>query len=229
MPDITTENYDFTLPEEYASDDTWGAKLNANWAALDLILEDIQTQINDISAGVPAGVPAGVIVKWKGSVGTIPEGWALCDGTAGTLDLRGQFIIGAGGAYAVGDTGGAATVTLTEAQLPSHAHAAGTLAADSGGAHSHTASTGGAGGHSHAVAAIQSGGSSPLTGAVVTNPANSAGTISTSGVGDHSHSVTVNSGGAHTHTISGSTGTIGAGEAHNNLPPYYALCFIEKL
>lgn len=38
---------------------------------------------------------------------------------------------------------------------------------------------------------------------------------------------------SHTHTISGSgsvsISSAGSGTAHNNMPPYYALCFIMKL
>lgn len=52
--------------------------------------------------------PAGIIVMWSGAVGAVPAGWALCDGSNGTPDLRGRFIVGAGGAYGVGATGGAA-------------------------------------------------------------------------------------------------------------------------
>ena len=81
------------------------------------------------------GQLAGMIVMWSGSAASIPAGWSLCDGTNGTPDLRGKFIVGAGGSYAVGATGGAETVTLTEAQMPSHAHGGST---DIQGNHSHT-------------------------------------------------------------------------------------------
>ena len=52
---------------------------------------------------------AGGIILWSGAVIDIPTGYQLCDGTNGTPDLRGQFVIGAGGAYAVAANGGAAT------------------------------------------------------------------------------------------------------------------------
>lgn len=52
-------------------------------------------------------VDPGVIVQWSGAVGTIPGGFALCDGNNGTPDLRDKFVIGAGDTYAPGDTGGA--------------------------------------------------------------------------------------------------------------------------
>ena len=51
-------------------------------------------------------VPIGGIILWHGTVLRIPEGYRLCDGTLGTPDLRGKFILGAGGAYDPDDTGG---------------------------------------------------------------------------------------------------------------------------
>ncbi|MBA4353571.1 MAG: hypothetical protein C0409_02655 [Novosphingobium sp.] len=54
-------------------------------------------------------LPAGMITLWSGSVASIPAGWHLCDGGGGTPDLRDRFVVGAGDAYAVGNTGGAAT------------------------------------------------------------------------------------------------------------------------
>lgn len=51
-------------------------------------------------------LPTGIIVLWFGSIGSIPEGWTLCDGTAGTPDLRNNFVVGAGDTFAVDDTGG---------------------------------------------------------------------------------------------------------------------------
>ncbi len=38
----------------------------------------------------------GIIFFWHGSLEDIPDGWALCDGTQGTRDLRNFFIFGAG-------------------------------------------------------------------------------------------------------------------------------------
>lgn len=67
-------------------------------------------------------VPKGVIVLWSGAVNAVPAGWALCDGTNGTPDLRDKFLVGAGNTYAAGAAGGAASVTLATANLPAHNH-----------------------------------------------------------------------------------------------------------
>lgn len=46
----------------------------------------------------------GIVCLWSGSIAEIPPGWHLCDGLAGTPDLRDRFIIGSGGTFAVGAT-----------------------------------------------------------------------------------------------------------------------------
>jgi hypothetical protein len=56
-------------------------------------------------------IPMGGIISWSGSVATIPNNYALCDGTCGTPDLRDRFIIGAGDVHAVNDTGGSADLS----------------------------------------------------------------------------------------------------------------------
>jgi hypothetical protein len=115
-------------------------------------------------------IPSGLISMWHGLVANIPSGWALCDGTAGTPNLVGQFI--KGGSIA-GTTGGsnththtntlsAAAHTLTTAQMPSHGHTFDTWqstfnTANSGAGVGVTnyrnlrsvSSTGGGGSHSH--------------------------------------------------------------------------------
>lgn len=53
----------------------------------------------------------GMIMGWHGSVASIPSGWHLCDGNAGTIDLRDKFIVGAGGDLLPGATGGANSQT----------------------------------------------------------------------------------------------------------------------
>lgn len=69
-----------------------------------------------------SSVPQGSIIPWYGSIGNIPNGFALCDGKNGTPDLRDRFLVGAGNSYKLGNTGGVNMVTLTIAQMPSHEH-----------------------------------------------------------------------------------------------------------
>lgn len=54
-------------------------------------------------------VPKGGIIQWSGAIVDIPTGYQLCDGTNDTPDLRDQFVIGAGGAFAVDEIGGTET------------------------------------------------------------------------------------------------------------------------
>lgn len=79
------------------------------------------------------GVPTGLVVMWSGSIASIPSGWALCDGSGGTIDLTDSFVLGAGSTYSPGDTGGSTTFTaagtltvnahvLTTSEIPAHHH-----------------------------------------------------------------------------------------------------------
>ena len=68
---------------------------------------------------VTPSLPTGAIILWSGSLGSIPSGYTICDGTLGTPDLRDRFIIGAGSSYAVAATGGSA-----DAVVVSHTHTA---------------------------------------------------------------------------------------------------------
>jgi hypothetical protein len=184
-----------------------------------------------------SSVPTGCILMWSGSIGTIPAGWQLCDGTGGTPNLQDKFIVGAGSTYAVAATGGFANSivvshshTITDS---GHAH----VISDSGHVHSVTDS-----GHAHAItdpghahnyvtvgvgADIMSPGGLGLTPfttttsstgiSVNTGFASVTANSNTTGVTVNSNvtSITVNS--------QGSSGT------NANLPPYYALAYIMKM
>ena len=103
-------------------------------------------------------------------------------------------------------TGGAATVTLTTAQMPSHSHGAGTLATNSTGSHTHN-----------------------LKNQKTTWGASSGNKVlidATSGYTAVTNKATT-SAGAHTHTVSGSTASAGSGSAHSNLQPYIT-CYMWK-
>jgi len=76
-----------------------------------------QVTIPDIISG--SFVPIGGIVMYSGLVGSLPTNWKVCDGTAGTPDLRDRFIIGSG-TFATGSSGGSATISTLN--LPAHNH-----------------------------------------------------------------------------------------------------------
>lgn len=103
---------------------------------------------------IPTQMPIGGIILWYGSITSIPENWALCDGTIvndlQTPDLRSRFVVGAGsdagegeifdvssgavsGQYAPGLTGGETAHQLTIAEMPSHSHVYTRTQAPSGG------------------------------------------------------------------------------------------------
>ena len=74
----------------------------------------------------PATFLSGMIILWSGSSGSIPSGWLLCNGSAGTPNLQDRFVIGAGNTYAVGAVGGTADSVLLQHNHavtdPGHAH-----------------------------------------------------------------------------------------------------------
>ena len=72
-----------------------------------------------VTTATAAAFPVGGIILWSGSVASIPSGWALCNGSNGTPDLRNRFVVGAGSTYAVDATGGSA-----DAIVVSHTHTA---------------------------------------------------------------------------------------------------------
>jgi len=67
-------------------------------------------------------LPVGSILPFVGNTGSIPAGWAVCDGNNGTIDLRDWFLIGTSDSNRIGATGGEKEVTLNEGQMPRHHH-----------------------------------------------------------------------------------------------------------
>lgn len=87
-------------------------------------------QMTTIEEMKPHLMPKGAIVMWSGAITAIPNGWALCDGTNGTPNLSGRFIVGVGKSsdgdtnYKLNTTGGQEKVLLkaNECALPKHKH-----------------------------------------------------------------------------------------------------------
>ncbi len=152
-----------------------------------------------------AQVFVGFIGMYSGLVEDIPAGWQLCDGTNGTPDMRDKFVVGAGGSYAVGDTGGQDTADL------SHEHDPGTL---------HTNSDS----HSH--------GPGTLTPTEANSSANLAdtnydGSTTNYASNGHTHALTGNTGSdSHSHSVTTGATATGGEAAHDNRPVFYALAFV---
>ncbi len=82
---------------------------------------------------IAASAPKYTVIWWHGDIATPPTGWAYCDGTNGTPDARGKYILGADYSHELLSTGGAAVPTctgtcsvyahtLTEDEIPGHKH-----------------------------------------------------------------------------------------------------------
>lgn len=86
------------------------------------IKEYIDRKLGELGADkeVPGTIPIGGIIIWNSL--KIPDGWAVCNGTQGTPDLSGRFVMGAGGDYTLQDKGGQSEVTLGVNNLPAHNH-----------------------------------------------------------------------------------------------------------
>ena len=133
--------------------------------------------------------PIGGIIMWSGSPSQVPDGWALCDGRTSngrmTPDLKGRFIVGydpGDSDYgSVGKTGGAKSVALTVAQLPSHAHTA----------------------------------TMRVSGLAATSNGDNDFFAPSWKTQNTTEQIT--------------TDSTGSGSAHENRPPYYALCFIMRV
>lgn len=197
---------------------------------------------------VHGGIPSGFIgATWATSA---PAGWLVANGSPippqyadliaicgpNTPDLRDKFIMGSGTA-APHSTGGLASVVLTTAQMPAHTH--------TGAAHTHTTPA-----HTHAAGTLATNTVGDHSHVLQrSNVAASASGADTSTVyralgGSGTTYTTTQPAGGHSHTLSGSTATsaagvtgsdgadpttsTGGGTAHENRPPYVACLPIIK-
>lgn len=174
----------------------------------------------DIHYWLGGDVLPAIIVMWSGDETDIPDGWALCDGTANSVgnggsgrDLSGRFIVGFGSTgtantqdYAVGDTGG----------YQHHGNDGGTV----GNVNNHTDHDLD---HYHLYSPDDPPTQNAAAGSDVwawgADPTNASATC-----WGQTNNATWNGAG----NIPGTDGLI-VHSMTDNRPPFYALCFIEKL
>ena len=125
----TLDGYTGTMADHNLLSGHSSSVTNANVGHLSGVSSNIQTQLDALSNSITttnnnlsSAVPTGMVMLWSGAANAIPSGYVLCDGSNSTPDLRDRFVVGAGNSYSVGNTGGASSVTLTTAQMPSHTH-----------------------------------------------------------------------------------------------------------
>ncbi|MBN1814723.1 MAG: hypothetical protein JXA14_22980 [Anaerolineae bacterium] len=234
------------MRRSYAERDVWRDDPAKRMRRIERMVNLVYRFMVGITGGVgdveafPGFDDVGTIKMWGRSIDEIPYGWALCDGDNGTPDLTNRFIVGAGGSYSPGDTGGADTVDL------SHSHGYGTLATDSD-SHSHdvTGTSGSESSHTHGDGSLAASSESSHTHGDGTYAAATGGTHGHTDGGTtepcahgtdhnvlqdiwvnndttgHTHAVTGTSGtgSSHTHTISGTTA---AGSSHSHGDGTYA-------
>jgi microcystin-dependent protein len=174
----------------------------------DVTIQTYDNLYGIIGATPPAAtpIPAGGIFLWSGSIGSIPAGYVLCNGSNGTPDLRDRFVVGAGSTYSVDGTGGSANAIVV-----SHTHTFSETTASNGI-------------HNHDVIGTKSDG-------YTIYGADKFYTVSSSPPSqyvDALKSTGILNAGSHTHTVSGTTASAGNSGTNANLPPYYALCYIMK-
>lgn len=137
--------------------------------------------------------------------------FSLLDGSNSTPDLRNRFIVGQGSNYTsgglygdgIGATGGADSVALSTAQIPSHTHG-NNFSIRSAGQHSHSFLTYGRTGNGQHGKVADSGGSATAV-------------------------MTTDSHNGHSHTLAGAIQNAGSGQAHENRPPYYVHALITRI
>ncbi len=184
-------------------------------------------------------VPTGVIVMWSGTLATIPTGWALCDGTSGTPDLRNRFILSVSTSENPGTTGGTHSYSLTVGQLPAHSHTGttgNTTPSLTFTGNTGTTSSDGAGQVGNMLwddaAAYYASGTLSLSAGTRTRSwsGTSGSAMRALNLAAHTHTFTPSgtiSGGSHNHSFT--TNNTGSGDAIDNRPAFYKLAFIMKL
>jgi len=215
---------------------TYGGAINVPQITVDTkgrVTNITSVPVNSTLNTLNIGMPIGTIALWSGALATVPDGWQIADGTNGTVDLRDRFVVGAGSLYNPGTTGGSA-----DAIIPSHTHTATSTSTFTGSAlptHSHGVTDPG---HRHLTG---SGGEPGLnnrygdngnmgTGWRIGN-AGGPGVDAWTNIVATAITINAQTAGTPSGTVVTSTtlSTEGVTASNRNLPPYYALYYIQKM
>jgi len=170
---------------------------DANWDEIEAQVAETLYEVMNVT--MPDFTPVGAVLWYLGVTASIPDKWLRCEGQtlddadypelADVLDtpfhvhpdiilpdLREKFLYGGGFNSDLGDTGGAATHTLTTAELPAHHHIT--------AAHSHTIGTRPAAGSNTGSVSL---GSLAANGTISTSTQAAADTSDTGGGGAHNN------------------------------------------
>ena len=164
----------------------------------------------NVSGGGGGITPVGGIILWSGSTGSIPSGWALCNGSNGTPNLQNKFVVGAGNTYAVNAEGGSANAVVVAHEHSSYS--------SYDGSHGHGVTDPG---HNHDYdrwynQEVKHGDATNRRAPRTVNTGQDTGNRTTG--------ISIDSGGSHRHAISND----GVDGTNKNLPPYYALAYIMR-
>ena len=210
---VISENKEYILINDPDSDLT----TNADWKLQAYLDNNNKIPIENLP--MDAMFKTGMCLIWLLGIDQIPNGWNLCDGTNGTPDMRGKFVLMVNDKYPLLSTGGEESHALTETEMPSHNHGGKTSGTDN---------------HYHYITSSTSHWSSERN--TLTNERTVTWVGRYGSDSSHNYELAGNDYVADRGKSSPARGDIsvnisssGGNQAHNNMPPYIAVNFIMKI